>query len=54
MAGEIWCRTCGKIVKHDERQNTGCGCDPDAPTWCCITDDGNTFGFSSAKWEELS
>lgn len=54
MTNEIWCRTCGKIVKHEPRQNTGCNCDPDAPTWCCILANGTPFSFSGAKYEELS
>ena len=54
MINEIWCRTCGKIVKRQERQNVGCDCDPDAPTWCAILASGQPFGFSSARFEELS
>ena len=52
MAETITCQTCGTTVQRQERRIAGCGCDPDAPTWCYIDVDGRPRGLSAANWEQ--
>lgn len=46
----ITCHTCGLTVKQEERRIVGCGCDPDAPTWCWIDPNGEPHGLSAARY----
>lgn len=50
----VKCLKCDVVVEHNSRQITGCGCDPDAPTWVYIEMDGRIKGFSQAKWIDIS
>jgi len=50
---KVKCLKCNTVVEHNPRQITGCGCDPDAPTWVYIETDGRIRGFSQAEWEVL-
>ena len=50
----IECLTCGEQLEHVPRRIIGCGCDPDAPTWCYIDVDGKPRGLSSARWIETT
>jgi hypothetical protein len=48
---KIRCLTCSFVVEEIPRQNSGCTCDPDAPTWCAILSGGRIFGLSQARFE---
>lgn len=50
MTIEIRCLTCDTVVQYVARRINGCGCDPDAPTWCYIDNVGVPHGLSSARW----
>lgn len=45
------CLKCMSYVKHDIQRVTGCLCDPDAPTWIAITNDGRMMAGSHAKYQ---
>ena len=51
---KVRCKKCLTVVVHDKRNNAGCNCDPDAPTWVYIQPDGKVRGFSQAEWEEVA
>lgn len=50
---KVRCKKCDTIIVHDKRNVSGCGCDPDAPTWVYIQPDGRVRGFSQSEWETL-
>jgi hypothetical protein len=54
MTHAVVCLKCQHLVKHNPRQLEGCRCDPDAPTWIAITQDGRLLTMSHANYAELS
>lgn len=50
---KIRCETCKTTIQFTARRNSGCGCDPDAPTWCYIDNQGIIRGLSSARWTQI-
>lgn len=47
---KIRCLNCNHVVEEDPRRTIGCLCDPDAPTWCAISD-GRVMAGSHSRWE---
>lgn len=53
MSVAVVCLKCNGRVEHNPRRIIGCLCDPDAPTWVYIEQDGSIRGFSQAEWIEI-
>jgi hypothetical protein len=50
----VQCRKCEAIILHSPHHLTGCFCDPDGPTWICITAAGEIRGGSHSNYERLT
>jgi hypothetical protein len=48
------CLKCGSMIGHDPQRVTGCLCDPDAPTWIAITQDGRMMAGSHSEYRTAS
>jgi len=47
---QLLCHKCNALVSRDKIYVSGCGCDPDAPTWCAIQPDGKLITMSHAEY----